>query len=195
MTGIYLITNKANGKKYVGQSVDVEGRWKDHIRKSRSRTNTHICNSIRRYGIENFLFEVLEECPVDKLDEREIYWISKLNTYNNGYNMTLGGGGYNQGKESYSKEYHKQYKESHKEDIRDYQKDYNKQYKEAHKKEIGEYNKQYKENHKKETEDYNKHYYQDHKEEINKKRREKYAAKKKVIINIQIEVPFGDEQV
>lgn len=94
MTGIYLITNKVNGKKYVGQSIDIEERWKRHICASK-KSEFHIHRAIRKYGIDNFDFSILEECPVDKLDEREIYWISELDTYNNGYNMTLGGEGHN----------------------------------------------------------------------------------------------------
>jgi hypothetical protein len=43
---------------------------------------------MRKYGRENFSFQILEECSEDKLAEREIYWINKLNTYKNGYNET-----------------------------------------------------------------------------------------------------------
>ena len=94
MIGIYLITNKVNGKKYVGQSIDIERRWKSHIIASK-KSELHIHRAIRKYGIDNFDFSILEECSVDKLDEREIYWISELDTYNNGYNMTIGGKGHN----------------------------------------------------------------------------------------------------
>jgi hypothetical protein len=45
----------------------------------------------KKYGIDNFSFGVLEECTLDKLDEREIYWIKYYNSYNDGYNLTLGG--------------------------------------------------------------------------------------------------------
>ena len=42
---------------------------------------------MRKYGRENFSFRILEECPEEKLKEREIYWIKKLDTYNKGYNI------------------------------------------------------------------------------------------------------------
>ena len=53
--------------------------------------NHTIHQAIRKYGIENFAFEVLEECAEALLNEREIYWIAKLNSKQNGYNMTDGG--------------------------------------------------------------------------------------------------------
>ena len=46
---------------------------------------------MRKYGRENFSFQIIEECPPEKLQEREIYWIKELNTYHAGYNETLGG--------------------------------------------------------------------------------------------------------
>jgi hypothetical protein len=46
---------------------------------------------MRKYGIENFFVEKIEECEEDRLDEREIYWIQKYNSFNDGYNSTLGG--------------------------------------------------------------------------------------------------------
>ena len=76
MIGIYLITNKVNGKKYVGQSIDIEERWKDHIWASK-KSKLLIYRAMRKYGIDNFDFSILEECSIDKLDEREIYWIKK----------------------------------------------------------------------------------------------------------------------
>jgi hypothetical protein len=48
---------------------------------------------MRKYGIENFEIESIEQCPDDLLNEREIYWIEKLDTFHNGYNETLGGEG------------------------------------------------------------------------------------------------------
>lgn len=50
-----------------------------------------IYRAIRKYGLENFTFEVLEECPSELLNEREIYWINYFDSYYNGYNCTLGG--------------------------------------------------------------------------------------------------------
>lgn len=100
MIGIYKITNQINQKSYIGQSIDIERRWKQHktepFNTNGSQYNTVFYKAIRKYGIENFIFEVLEECPLEKLDEREEYWIKKYSTYtqqanSQGYNMTIGG--------------------------------------------------------------------------------------------------------
>lgn len=101
LVGIYCITNKINGKKYIGQSTDIFGRWKQHVLNIKKKTkNTLIRSAMIHYGIKNFIFEILELCPEYKLDEREIYFIKKYNTYylwecSNGYNMTIGGNGRN----------------------------------------------------------------------------------------------------
>ena len=93
--GIYVITNKINGKQYVGQSTNLQKRWYDHRTKSThpwkpdEYRNLLYCE-IRKYGLDNFEFEVLEECEKEQLNEKEIYWIEKLDTYNNGYNNTPG---------------------------------------------------------------------------------------------------------
>lgn len=50
--------------------------------------------AFRKYGLENFSFEILEQCKIDKLSEKEIFYIEKYNSYKNGYNQTLGGEGY-----------------------------------------------------------------------------------------------------
>lgn len=91
MTGIYKITNKINGKVYIGQSVDIFSRWKYHRTHLQNPTALH--KALKKYGIENFTFEILEETPLDKnyMNEREIYYISYFNSYNKGYNETLGG--------------------------------------------------------------------------------------------------------
>ena len=87
---IYLITNKLDGKQYVGQtSRDIHTRFAEHCTEKRGHSRLH--NAIQKYGWQNFSIEELEQVPNDKLDEREIYWIKKLDTYNNGYNLTTGG--------------------------------------------------------------------------------------------------------
>lgn len=90
MTGIYKITNLINNKIYIGQSTNIQKRWEDHKFYS-SKYQTAIQQAFKKYGISNFSFEVLEECPKEKLDEREIYWIKFYDSYNNGYNLTKGG--------------------------------------------------------------------------------------------------------
>lgn len=90
---IYKVTNKVNGKVYIGQTRrSVEFRWKQHI-KSKDCYDFH--KAIKEYGVANFEVTTLEECPVEELNSREIYWISKYNSFKNGYNMTKGGTSYN----------------------------------------------------------------------------------------------------
>ena len=91
--GIYKITKKENGKSYIGQSNDIERRLKEH----QTKTDIPIEIAIHKYGIDAFTYEVLEECSLDELDEKEVYWIEKFNTYKGkGYNCNPGGGN-NQG--------------------------------------------------------------------------------------------------
>ena len=87
MVGIYKITNHVTGKSYIGQSEDIEYRFKEH----KWHKQLSIGHDIDVYGEENFSFEVLEECSVDKLDEKEDYYILKYDTRNNGYNIKRGG--------------------------------------------------------------------------------------------------------
>lgn len=93
---IYSITNKLNGKKYIGKTVgEIEKRWREHIRDSKKRRceKRPLYSAMRKYGENNFFVEQIEECSDAKLSEREKYWIQKYNTYKNGYNATLGGDG------------------------------------------------------------------------------------------------------
>ena len=74
---IYKVTNKVTGKSYIGQTrYTVEFRWRQHQHK---KDNTYFHNSLKKYGVENFIVETLEECDYDKLNEREIYYIAKYN--------------------------------------------------------------------------------------------------------------------
>lgn len=85
MIGIYQITNKINNKSYIGQSIHIERRWMEHCRPS---ANSQIAQAIKKFGKDNFEFKILEECSIQELDEKEIYYIQKYNTINpNGYNV------------------------------------------------------------------------------------------------------------
>lgn len=87
MVGIYKIENKINHKIYIGQSQNIEARWRQHIWGAGKYT-TIISQALGKYGIENFSFEVVEECPIEQLDEREQFWIDHYNSLKpNGYNM------------------------------------------------------------------------------------------------------------
>lgn len=90
MIGIYKITNKINNQSYIGQSIDIENRWSQHIKGKSSNKDLH--NDIIFYGVENFIFEILEQCKKEELNEKEIYWIKFYNTYFDGYNKNSGGG-------------------------------------------------------------------------------------------------------
>lgn len=87
MIGIYKITNKNNGKVYIGQSANVERRISEHKQK-RSMT---IDDYINVLGKENFDFEIIEECSLDELDQKEQEYIAKYNSAQEGYNCQLGG--------------------------------------------------------------------------------------------------------
>lgn len=89
---IYVITNLTNDKKYVGQTrQQLNKRWLSHITESRSYTERPLYRAMNKYGIDNFKIRILEECDVNKLNEREIWWIQSLDSYHNGYNATTGG--------------------------------------------------------------------------------------------------------
>lgn len=95
--GIYKIENLIDHKCYIGQSVNINSRWRAH--KQIVQNSNHECKdyplyrAIRKYGLENFNFSVLEECSKEELDSKEKYYINYYNSYNNGYNSTLGGQG------------------------------------------------------------------------------------------------------
>ena len=100
MIGIYKYTNKINNHIYIGQSVDIETRKKNHYYSSRSVKakdyNTQFHQAIRKYGIENFDFEILvelspEEYSRELLNALEKHFIKIYNSYKNGYNATEGG--------------------------------------------------------------------------------------------------------
>lgn len=93
--GIYKITNLINGHSYIGQSICIEERWKREKTRAFQPTqhdyNSLLGQAFRKYGLENFKFEILEECSQIELNTREQYYINKYNTYFNGYNQTIGG--------------------------------------------------------------------------------------------------------
>lgn len=99
MIGIYKITNKINNKMYVGQSNDIKRRFKEH-QTCGHRSRIPLDIAIEKYGKDNFLFEILEECQIEELNEKETYWITKLETHKNGYNCNTGGEQYSIGEEN-----------------------------------------------------------------------------------------------
>lgn len=95
---IYKITNKINGKCYIGQtSKFYKKRWNEHkntaFNKSKISYNYPLYKAFRKYGVSNFEFKVIEKCEIQNLNKREMYWISYFDSYNKGYNQNLGGEG------------------------------------------------------------------------------------------------------
>ena len=95
--GIYKYTNMINRKVYIGLSTNIAKRKNYHHEaitdENDVRYNYHFYTSMRKYGYENFKFEILEECPKEKLREREMYYIAlyESNNPSKGYNKTSGG--------------------------------------------------------------------------------------------------------
>ena len=93
--GIYKITNRVNGKCYIGQSQDIATRFREHryLLRQNKYGNRKIQNAWNKYGEENFTFEIIEECMIEELDEKEIKYIREYDSHHNGYNNTNGGDG------------------------------------------------------------------------------------------------------
>lgn len=93
--GIYEIKNCVNGMRYIGQSIHIDARIKQHFysafQQHSTEYNTNLSKAIREYSQKNFTSRVVELCDIDKLDQKEVEWIAKFDTYHNGYNMTPGG--------------------------------------------------------------------------------------------------------
>lgn len=93
---IYKYTSPSN-KVYIGQTIHEHRRYMTH---KRGDGDTKFCRAIRKYGFENFTYEVIftidnedRKRIKEKLDFMERYYIRKYDSFNNGYNMTLGGDG------------------------------------------------------------------------------------------------------
>lgn len=91
---IYIIKNTVNDKVYVGQTkVSLKLRFQNHLSAARNGKDYIIGKAIRKYGEDKFYIELLEECTVEELNEREKYWIAFFNSTDNrfGYNISTGG--------------------------------------------------------------------------------------------------------
>ena len=90
MAKIYKVTNKENEKFYIGRTryKCLYMRKATHKWYAKQGSNLPFPNALRKYGVNGFNWEILEECEDDKAGEREIYWIDKLKPQ---YNATLGG--------------------------------------------------------------------------------------------------------
>lgn len=93
--GIYKITCLNDSKVYIGQSAHCRTRWRDHLKCGCGidAPSNKLYTAMQKEGIENFTFELLEECDRELLDEKERYWIGFYNSTIWGYNETKGNGG------------------------------------------------------------------------------------------------------
>lgn len=88
--GIYKITNLENQMCYIGQSTNVAERWRQHIKRglgAETPTRNKLYPALAEFGVENFSFELIEECPVELLDEREDYWQNFYGAKEYGYSI------------------------------------------------------------------------------------------------------------
>lgn len=94
-SGVYCIENISSNKKYIGQSMDIEDRWRKHINElnHNNHHNNHLQNAWNKYGEKDFKLYVIEYCEVHELDKKEIYYINLYNTTDRkyGYNLKSGG--------------------------------------------------------------------------------------------------------
>ena len=89
-TGIYKITNIENQMCYVGQAVNIADRWKQHIKRgigAEAPTRNKLYPAMLELGVENFTFEIVEECDKSKLNEREDYWQEFFHAKDFGYSI------------------------------------------------------------------------------------------------------------
>lgn len=93
ISGIYKITNLNNNKVYIGQAVNIAERLRTHIKAGIGidPTNSELYKDMKKIGVENFTFEILEACPPSILNDKEKFWISFYHGQDFGYNITKGG--------------------------------------------------------------------------------------------------------
>ena len=88
-SGIYKISNKVDGKCYIGSAKNIKIRWKIH--KSDLRLGKHHSIKLQRawnkYSANSFIFSIIERCETERLLEREQYWLDFLNPVKHGYNI------------------------------------------------------------------------------------------------------------
>ena len=89
-TGIYKITNLNSQKCYIGQAVDIANRWRQHVKRgvgAEDWTRNKLYPAMYSLGVENFSFEIVEECERSKLNEREDYWQEFFHAKDYGYSI------------------------------------------------------------------------------------------------------------
>jgi group I intron endonuclease len=86
--GIYRIISPS-GRVYIGESKDIEKRWKHYFKLLNCNTQRKLLNSFKKYGVENHVFEIIEECLFEDLKCRERYWQDLYDVLNKGLNCFL----------------------------------------------------------------------------------------------------------
>ena len=92
--GIYKISNLNNNMAYIGQSNNIGLRWKQHIKRglgAEPQTRNKLYPAMFEEGVENFTFEIIQECEPKDLNKYEQHWIDFYDTQFYGYNVTKGG--------------------------------------------------------------------------------------------------------
>lgn len=93
VSGIYKITNIKDNKCYIGQSVDIATRFKNHAKCGLgidTPANNKLYQAMEKEGLENFTWELLEKCPKEQLNEKEKYYIKAYQAVEYGYNSSQG---------------------------------------------------------------------------------------------------------
>ena len=104
---IYCYHCIPTGKKYIGQTIHKENRKRQHANDCERGVNNKFYRAVRKYGWEFFIYGIIEEYDVDVLNEQELFYIDYYDSYNNGYNSTIGGEGvrgFNPSKETRKKQ-------------------------------------------------------------------------------------------
>jgi group I intron endonuclease len=91
---IYCYHCIPTGKKYIGQTVYEDRRKKRHRHDCSGGVNNKFYRAVRKYGWDNFIYGIIDEYDTCVLNEQEIFYVDKYDTYNNGYNSTIGGEGF-----------------------------------------------------------------------------------------------------
>ena len=90
MIGIYKIINPT-GKIYIGQAININKRWKQYKTILKQVIGSKLYNSLNKYGVETHQFEIIEECLLEQLNERELFWGKHYDVLGpNGLNLRLG---------------------------------------------------------------------------------------------------------
>jgi group I intron endonuclease len=88
MIGIYKIISPSN-KIYIGQSIDIEKRFNSYSKLHHCKSQIKLYNSLKKYGINNHKFEILCECEISELNEKERYYQDLYSVLENGLNCLL----------------------------------------------------------------------------------------------------------